>query len=230
MSLLFSDIKTAVKEKCDGRTFSDAQNARWANFIRKTIEGDWLGSGFNYYYFLYKEATVVGGSEADESNYAQPDDFVTDLNIWYDNGYIVKAPPGIANATQDLTATGTPKWMKMAGLEFQLIPVPDEDDKEIKLIYGAMASEIPAASNNSFTDYFLKRYPDVHIFGMASHAAESIGQNQIADKYSKRYEMAVAKLALANRRHWLSNARIRFQNWHEFADKKTILFPQFQET
>ena len=230
MSFKFSDVKTVVDEKGDGREFTDTQHARWANLIRKDVEANWAIAGFNYYYFLYKEATVIGGSVLNEGNYAQPDDFVTDLHVWYDNNILVKSPPGVIDIVQDLTGTGTPQWFKMAGQEFQLIPAPNEAGKEIKLIYGAMADEVPATSNDNFTDHFLKRFPNLHIFGMVQHAAESIGQVQLSGKYEQRYGRELSLLNMANRRHWISNARIRFQNWHEFEDKKTILFPQFRES
>jgi len=89
--------------------------------------------------------------------------------------------------------------------------------------------ELIEAGDTDYSDYFLANFPDLHIYGMASHAAESIGQHQIADKYRQEYDRQLAILNMQNRRHWISNARIRLQNWHEFEDKKTILFPQFQE-
>lgn len=228
MAFKFSDIKVAVEEICDGRGFDEEKHARWANRLRKTVVMDVQVAGFHSIYFLYKEATVSGGSVLNEPKYAIPDDYVDDLSIWYNENYIPKAPATMINILQSpYQDPGTPRWYKMAGLEFEFIPAPDEAGNEIKLLYGSLADEIPSASNDNTTDYFLTHWPDLHIHGMSAYAARSIGLRLVASDSMQLFSGEMKKLQLHNRRHWIKHARIRLQNWEEFVEFKTVLFPQF---
>lgn len=236
MAFKFSDAKTRVNKLGDGRTFSEERHARWANAVRKEIAEDPLIAGIQSIYFLYKEATVKDGSVAQQDKYAVPDDYIDDLNVFYNGTLLVKAPPGILPITQNTQPTedssSDPQWFHMTGVEFQLVPKPPEDGDEIKLLYNGFPDEIPSSSNDGFTDYFLNHFFNLHVYGMAEQMALEMGGPliQVANVYSGKYQQQQRILALHNRRWHVKNARLRFHNWDEYEEKKKILFPQFQET
>jgi len=223
----YSDIKESVEEKCDGRTFSTTKHDRWIKRVRTKVAMDFIISGFNGLYFLYKEATVKDGSVLGQGKYAQPDDFVDDLHVFYDGLSIDKSPRESLEVIHEPGETGTPQWWRMAGVEFELIPWPDAAGKEIKLVYNGMPDVI---SNDNDEDYFMKRFPDLHIFGMAKEAAQSIGQMAYATEYGTEFDNERTALRLHNVRHWLKAAKMRFQNWDEYEEYKRSFFPQFVET
>jgi hypothetical protein len=224
-------IKTTVEEKCDGRTFSAEKHARWINNVRTKIAMDFIVAGFHGLYFLYKEATVKDGSVVwtaeNQGKYALPDDFIDDLTVFYDGLVIDKSPRTSLDVIHSTTETGTPQWWRMAGVEFQLVPGPDVAGKVIKLVYNGMPDVI---STDNDEDYFMKRFPDLHIFGMAKDAAQSIGQMGYAKEYKAEFQEERAALQLHNRRHWLKAAKMRFQNWDEYEEYKRTYFVQYQET
>ena len=228
--MTFSDIKIQVNEKCDGRTFSEDKQARWANTLRRDIAMDFVTSGIYGLFFLYKEATVQNGSVKDEPKYAVPDDFIDDLNVFYDNNLLLKPPPRMLDITQDLTTSGTPQWVILEGVEFRIVQAPEEAGKEIKLLYNALADNIPSSSNDSFSDYFLTHFPSLHVFGIGEMAAASKGMNKIVSYCNGKFEAERTRLMLHNRRHYLKNGHPRFQNWDEYQEKKRLVFPQFQES
>jgi len=223
----YSDIKISVEEKCDGRTFSAAKHDRWIKNVRTKIAMDFIVAGFHGLYFLYKEATVKDGSIALQGKYALPDDFIDDLNVFYDSLAIDKSPRASLDVIHAVNETGTPQWWRMAGAEFELKPWPDTAGKEIKLVYNGLPDVI---STDNDEDYFMKRFPDIHIFGMAKDAAQSIGQLGYAKEYKAEFEEHRAALQLHNRRHWLKAAKMRFQSWDEYEEYKRTYFVQYQET
>jgi len=220
----FENMMLSVAELCDGRSFSDAKGWRWINRVRKNIAMTPPIAGFRGLYFLYKEATVKDGSKLGEPRYAVPDDYISDLNVFYDGVLLVKTPPGILDITLDLTKTGTPTWFRLMGQEFDIRPAPDEAGKEIKLLYCGFGADISGVGDE---DYFMKHWPDLHIYGMSVYAARSIGLRILANDYKKEFGEEVMKLTLHNRRHWISHARIRFLNWDEYQEKRHIVFPQY---
>jgi len=222
----FSEICTSVNEKCDGRTFSPEQHKRWIKNVRTKIAMDFIVAGFNGLYFLYKEATVKDGSVALQGKYALPDDFIDDLNVFYDSLAIDKSPRASLDVIHAVNETGTPQWWRMAGAEFELKPWPDTAGKEIKLVYNGLPDVITADNDE---DYFMKRFPDIHIFGMAKDAAQSIGQLGYAKEYKAEFEEHRAALQLHNRRHWLKAAKMRFQNFDEYLEYRRTFWPQFTE-
>lgn len=223
----FAEIKAAVEELCDGRSLDNDRQKAWIKRIRTKVAMSWRTSGFRGLFFLYKEATVIDGSVAEQSRYAQPDDFIDDLNVYYDGDLLTKAPPGMLNIAHDLTATGTPKWFQLAGVEFEIIPVPDTAGIEIKLLYNGLPAIITAEGQE---DYFMKHFPELHINGMAWLAAKSLGSKDYAREYKNDFNTEAGDLMLHNRRHYLKHARIRFQNWDEIEDAKNTLFPQLVES
>ena len=225
----FSDITASVSEICDGRTFSAAQYDRWFDRLRKTVAMSFLNSGFKGLYFLYKEATVIGGSNLDNNGrYALPSDFVDDLNVFYDGKALVKSPSEVMSIVKDPAETGPPEWWAMAGTEFQLYPMPDVAGIEIKLVYNGLP-EARAPNDASQEDYFMARYPDLHVFGMADYGAMSVGNIKTATLCKQRADEERKQLLLHNRRHWLKSVRMRFHNWDEYSDFKKHFFPQYQE-
>lgn len=223
----FSDIKESVTEYADGRIFSDAKHKRWIKRVRESTAMDAVTRGFYGFYFLYKEATVKGGTVADEPKYAMPSDFIADLQIFLDKVYIPKTPPGVMDITQTRGSSGTVKWFRNRGVCFELIPAPDEAGKEVLLLYNGMPDNI---ENNDQEDYFMKHFPDLHIFGMAEMACRSVGLKQAAAECKGDYFNERKNLWAHNTMHHIQNARLRFQNWDEYTAKKTIVFPQFQES
>ncbi len=225
----FTDITTGVKELGDGRTFTDAEYAGWANRIRKTVAMDFIIGGFWGLYFLYKEATVVGGSVVGQYEYAVPDDFIDDLNVFLEDVLLAKVPPG----TLDVTLAGgdTPSssmWVELRGQMFRITPAPTVAGDEIKLLYNALPAEILVTTVAA--DYFMKTFPDLHIFGMGYLMALRLGKPQVASEYKGLFEEEKKKLQLHNRRHFFKNAKIRFQNWDEYQNVRHIVFPQFQDS
>jgi len=222
----YSDICESVCEKCDGRVFTSAKFDRWIKNVRTKIAMDFIVAGFHGLYFLYKEATVKDGSIALQGKYALPDDFIDDLNVFYDSLAIDKSPRASLEVIHAVNETGTPQWWRMAGAEFELKPWPDTAGKEIKLVYNGLPDVI---STDNDEDYFMKRFPDLHIFGMAKDAAQSIGQLGYAKEYKAEFEEHRAALQLHNRRHWLKAAKMRFQSWDEYTEYKVHFFPQYWE-
>jgi hypothetical protein len=232
MTTYFSEVKTRVEELCDGRSFTAAKHARWANGIRKAIAMDFDISGFNGLYFLYKEATVKDGSVTTTGKYAMPDDYIDHLQVFYDGTPLTQPQTGVLDLAHTRTATGTPEWVEILGTEFRLVPIADTAGDEIKLLYNALPADIPTTSNDGSSDYFINHFPELHIFGMAELGALSLGAagSAVASKYEQKYGEEKAKLTLHNRRHWIKSAKLRYANWDEYTDYKRIVFPQIQET
>jgi hypothetical protein len=223
----FGDIKTSVEENLDGRSLAEAKHQRWIKRVRDRVAMNFPVAGFKGLYFLYKEATVSGGSVADQSKYAIPSDYIDDLRVFYDNNLLTPAG-GLLDITQDLTASGTPKWIQMKGNEFEIIPAPDTASKEIKLLYNGLPSTI---SSDNDEDYFMKHFSDLHINGMSELGAKYLRDFQSAQQFKMDYLDDLKLLQLHNRRFYLKNARIRFHTWDEYEEaKKNFVFPQFQET
>lgn len=230
MAVLFSETKSRVNELGDGRIFSEEKQASWANSIRKDVAMNYEIGGIYGIYFLFKEAIVKNGSKKDEPRYAIPTDYIDHLNVFYAGKLLTDSPPKTINIVQDLTQVGTPEWVRILGVEFDIRPIPDTTGEEIKLLFNGLPSEIPSSSNNNFADYFLNHFPGLHIWGMAEWMALSIGATKLAQSYGSKYIREQKKLQLHNRRHWFKNARIRYQNWDEYEDQKRTLFPQFTVT
>jgi len=230
MATTFANIKIKVQQFWDGGAVDEGNCALWANDLRKDIVMDFDIAGLNGLYFLYKEAIVKDGSVKSQAKYAIPSDFIDHLSVFYDNTLLTDTPKKLLNITQANPSDGTPEWINLLGLEFELVPAPDTAAKEIKLLYNGLPGDVPAASNGSFTDYLLNHWPNLHVFGMAEQAWESIGNTRKADYYGKKLKEQKAKLMLHNRRHWMKNANLRFMNWDEYIDYKRTVFPQIQET
>lgn len=226
----FSDIIAMVEEKCEGRSLTTARHVRWANAVRRRVARSAFAGGFHGLYFLYKEATVDGGSVANQSRYQLPDDFVDDLSVWYDGTLLIKADPGVMDITvgvNDATSnanTDAPIWFAMRGRELDVIPTCPSAGKEIKMFYNGLPD---AVTSVAFTDYFLEQYQDIHIFGMAEFALDSVGAYNQAKSFRDRFNEELKNLLLDNRRFWLKNQKVRFQNWDEFVGKQRYVFPQF---
>lgn len=230
MATTFANIKTQVESKWDGGTLDEGDAALWANDLRKDVVMDFDIAGLNGLYFLYKEATVQDGSVASQAKYAIPDDFIDHLQVFYDGALLTDTPKKLLGITHPDPSDGTPEWINLLGLEFELVPPPDTASKEIKLLYSGLPSDIPLSSNDSFTDYLLNHWPNLHVFGMTEAAWESIGNIKKADYYGKKAREQRAKLMYHNRAHWGRNAKRRFMNWDEYVDYKRTVFPQIQQT
>lgn len=228
--MVLNDIFALVEEKCDGRSLASASKLRWADIIRKEAAQTAVAGGFHGIYFLYKEAQVIGGSEANEPSYELPDDFVSDLSVWYDGKPLTKASPSVLNITsqRDVSGSYLPTWFEPKGLSFDIVPAPQEAGKTIWLFYNSLPEEITANTNPAtFTDYFLNRWPMLHVYGMAEHALDSLGAYKAGAAMRDRFHAEISRLAMNNRRFWIQGSKMRLQNWDEFTDQKTHLFPQF---
>lgn len=233
MTTKFLEIKTRVQEYADGRTFATAKHARWANGLRKEVAMDFDIAGFNGLYFLYKEATVQNGSIASQAKYALPDDYIDHLHIYYEGVPLTQPQTGVLDLAHTRTAEGTPEWFEILGIEFRLVPIPDTAGEEIKLLYNGLPSNIPVSGNDNTTDYFLNRFPELHIYGMAEMAAFSLGAagSALAQTYGQKFQEQKLKLQYHNRRHWMKFARLRLMNWDEVdLDYKRQVFPQLEDT
>lgn len=228
--MVLNDIFSLVEGKCDGRTLSTANKLLWADIVRKEAAQTAIAGGFHGLFFLYKEAQVTGGSEANEPSYELPDDFVSDLSVWYDGKPLAKAPASVLNITAQADVEGSylPTWFEMKGLSFDIVPTPTEDGKVIQLFYCALPEGISSGTNPAnFTDYFLERWPMLHVYGMAEHALDSLGAYKAGSAMRDRFQAEISRLAMQNRRFWIQGSKIRLQNWDEFTNQKTHLFPQF---
>lgn len=228
--MVLNDIFALVEEKCDGRSLALASKLRWSDIIRKEAAQTAVAGGFHGLYFLYKEAQVIGGSEANEPSYELPDDFVSDLSVWYDGKPITKAAASVLNITAqaDIEGSYLPTWFEMKGLSFDILPAPPEAGKTIQLFYCSLPDEITSSTNPAnFTDYFLDRWPMLHVYGMAEHALDSLGAYKAGAAMRDRFQAEIGRLAMQNRRFWIQGSKIRYQNWDEFTNQKTHLFPQF---
>ena len=235
MALIFKDIKDQVNEMSDGRTFNASKHANWANNFRRSIAMSFQIAGFNGLYFLYKEASVKDGSVANQANYTVPDDFIDDLNVFYEGRLLGKAPPGLLDISQGRQAAGTiapgtPQWVQLAGQEFLIIPAPEDAGKTIFLLYNGLPDDIPTTSNDDFTDYFLNHFADLHVFGIGEKMARSINLADVVADCNKEKAIQIRELQLHNRRHYLKNMHMRFHTWDEYESAKRIVFPQFQES
>lgn len=227
-----ADVIALVEEKCDGRSLGIEKHRRWANLIRSRAANSVLAAGFHGLYFLYKEAIVTNGSEAGEPRYELPDDFLDDLSVWYDGVLLVKADPGVMDVTvrtpEGQASTGClPTWYDHRGLEINIIPTPEQDGKEIKLFYNGKPEVLTDQHQDTFSDYFLENWTDLHVYGMAEYALQYVGAHQASKIYQDLKNSEIAALTLKNRQFWVKGVKIRFQNWDEFQDKQRYLFPQF---
>lgn len=229
MAVLFSEIKSRVNELGDGRTFAEEKQASWADSVRKDVAMNYEIGGIYGIYFLFKEATVKDGSVKDEPRYAIPDDYIDHLNVFYAGKLLTDSPPKTINIVQSQAQTGTPEWVRLLGVEFDIRPIPNKAGEEIKLLFNGLPGEVPSTDNNSYTDYFLNHFPDLHIWGIAEWMALSMGATKLAQSYGNKYMREQKKLQLHNRRHWMKNARIRYQNWDEYENQKRTLFPHFTQ-
>ena len=233
MATVFSEIKTRVEEYADGRSFATAKHARWAKGVRKDIAMDFDIAGFHGLYFLYKEATVQGGSVTTTGKYALPNDYIDHLHIYYNGKPLTQPQTGVLDLAHSRIVTGTPQWFEILGVQFRIVPIAAKAGEEIKLLYNALPSDISPSGNDNFTDYFLNHFPELHIYGMAEMAAYSLGAagTALAKTYGDKFLEQKSKLQLHNRRHWFKFARLRLANWDEIdLDYKRQVFPQIQET
>ena len=230
MATTFANIKTAVEKKWDGGSLNEGDAALWANDLRRDVVMDFDIAGLNGLYFLYKEAIVKNGSVVSQAKYAIPSDFIDHLQVFYDGALLTDTPKKLLGITHPDPDDGTPEWINLLGLEFELVPAPDTASKEIKLLYNGLPGDIPSASNGSYTDYFLDHWPNLHVFGMAEAAWEYLGRMKKAEYYGKKLKAEKAKLMYHNRAHWAKNAKHRFMNWDEYTDYKRTVFPQIQAT
>jgi hypothetical protein len=113
-------------------------------------------------------------------------------------------------------------------MEINISPAPHESGKEIKLFYNAMPEEIDANTDgSSFHDYFMDNWANLHVFGMAEYALDSLGAYEAGKAMRDRFNEEISRLTMNNRRFWLKGVKIRLQNWDEFVSKQRYLFPQF---
>ena len=228
--MVLNDLIALVEEKIDGRSLGVAKHKRWAELVRKEAARSAIAGGFHGLYFLYKEATVSGGSVADQSRYEIPDDYVQDLSLWYDGIPLIKGAPSVMNITaqDDIRGGYLPTWFDLRGMEFNIMPAPAEAGKEIKLFYNALPEEITSATDEvTYHDYFMDQWPNLHVFGMAEYAADSVGGYAAAKNFRDRFNEEITRLTLSNRRFWMQGTKIRLCNWDEFVAKQRYLFPQF---
>lgn len=232
MATNFGNIKSSVELFGDGRSFGTSNHALWVNDLRKDVAMDSNIAGFNGLYFFYKEAIVQGGSVVTDgvgqAKYAIPDDYIDHLFVFYDKTLLTEMSKKQLAITQQNPDDGTPKWVHILGVEFELVPPPDTAEKEIKLLYCGLPEEVPAEGNDSFSDYFLNHWSNLHIFGEAEQAWLYLGNIARAQLYAGKLAEQKANLMMRNRMHWTKNARLRFYNWDEYQDFKTQLFPQLE--
>lgn len=229
MATNFGNIKSSVELFGDNRSFGTSNHALWVNNLRKDVAMDSNIAGFNGLYFFYKEAIVQGGSVESQAKYAIPDDYIDHLFVFYDNTLLTEIPKKQLAITQQNPDDGTPKWVHILGVEFELVPPPDTAEKEIKLFYCGLPEEVPAEGNDSFSDYFLNHWPNLHIFGMEEQAWLYLGGITKAQLYAGKLAEQKANLMLKNRMHWTKNAKLRFINFDEYSDYKRTLFPQLED-
>lgn len=221
----FEDIKKSVEELSDGRTLDADDQKRWIKRVRNNVAMDPLIRGFRGLFFLYKEAEVKDGSQANEPRYAVPSDYIIGLNVFYDGNLLSPPPPEMLDVTLSRNiSSGTPKWVRLMGQEFDILPPPENTGDSIYLLYNGLPEEI---SSTDQEDYFMKHFEDLHIFGMGQLANLKYRNKTMADYCTGLFEKEKAKLMLHNRNHYLNTAHIRFINWDEYEDKKRVLFPQF---
>jgi hypothetical protein len=229
----WGDIKSQVNMLADGRTFSSDKYVLWANAVRKRCAANPMVRGFRGLYFLYKEATVTGGSVADQARYAIPNDFIDDLHVFYDGALLAKHDPGVVTVIKQLEdLPSTPQMVTLMGVEFEISPAPDEGGKEIKLFYNGFPDNLSTTTGEDYMDYFMQTFPDVHTFGMAERAALHLGGKpgmEASLLYAKKYNDAVQEMVFQNRGWYAKNSKIRVLNWDAFKEIKYLVFPQFRE-
>jgi len=228
--MVLNDIVTLVEQKCDGRSLGIANHKLWADIVRKEAAQTALAGGFHGLYFLYKEAVVTGGSIAAQARYELPDDFVTDLSVWYDGELLEKSSGKSLDVTAQADIAGgyLPSWYSMRGLEIEIAPPTPVAGKEIKMFYCALPEAIVTATDPAaFHDYFMDFWPMLHVYGMAEHALDSVGAYAAAKNFRDRFDREVGRLAMKNRQFWLQGIKIRYQNWDEFESQLRHVFPQF---
>jgi len=238
----YSDIKLGVKQLGDGRDFTTTEYDGWMKRVRFRATMSFPVGGFKGLYFLYKEATVIGGATIDDPNrYAMPSDFIDDLSVFYEGTLLVRADAqqrDIAAQTESLVThvptdisadTTVPTWVLVRGSEFEIQPVPAEAGGEIKLLYNGLPDVI---ENDDAEDYFMARFPDLHIFGMGELMCYRLGAAAVplAKVYGDKFTEQLQELQIHNRMHYLKTTRIRFQNWDEYQSVRNVVFPQFAYT
>ncbi len=221
----FADIATLVEEKLDGRKLPPDKHIRWSNLVRQQASSPSL-TGFHGLYFLYKGAYVLGGTRAGVALYQLPDDYLGDLSLYYDGKLIPKIGHSIGSMLDQPQGEviGTPQFFRMAGRHIEFIPAPSEDGHSIKMFY--CSKPMPVAGLE-FADYFLESFPDLHIYGMAVHAAEFLASGKV-DYFRGVYADEVNTLIIENRKFWMSHTHMRFQSWDEMEQDANITFPQFE--
>jgi len=222
----FSDIKLSVEELADGRVLDSDKQKRWIKRVRNDDAAmDPQIRGFDGLYFLYKEAEVEGGSKANEPRYAMPNDYIIGLNVFYNEKLLLPAPPRLLDITVDKDETAEiPTWVRLMGTEFDIRPIPEKAGDTILLLYCGMPDVI---TSNDTEDYFMAHFANYHIFGMGTYANLNYRNKTMADYCRGLFEKERTKLMLHNRNHYINNIHIRFQNFDEYQEKRTILYPQF---
>ncbi len=224
--MTFNEIRSLVEEKADGRSFPDAKHQAWIKAVRSDVAEDPAVSGFGGLFFLFKEATVIGGTIIGQGEYELPDDYVGDLTVFLDSTYLPKVPDELMDRIHDRDyGNGPAQWWRARGTFLDIIPKPEEAGLEIRLLYYGTPDIITTLTQE---DYFMRHYPMIHVYGMAAHAIEYLGENQRREnQYQTKYEHEKMKLAYANRRHKMAHNLLRFQSWDEYEEKRQIFFPQF---
>lgn len=213
MAVVFSDIMELVRSVCDGRSFSFEKQSRWADSVRLKAATDALMRGFNGLFFTYRDAAVIGGSVAGQRLYQLPDDYLADLTVFYDGSALHKGDPRLTDIVTSRDSGGCPTHYRLDGSSVALIPTPDESGKEIRMIYCARPDRV---SGESFTDFFLDRFPDLHVCGIAKWGLMSIGDYQGSAQMDALFMRELQSLMLYNRSYWLQNQKPRVFNIDEF--------------
>lgn len=216
MPINFADIMEQVRGVCDGRTFSFERQSKWAGAVRDKAARNALLRGFNGLFFTYRTSIVKDGSVAGQRVYPLPDDYIADLNVFFDGKPLLKPDARLGASMMVTTVSGSPNFYRLAGRAIELNPAPDESGKEIRMIYNAYPDRI---SGEEFTDYFIDKFPDLHVYGIAHRALLSIGDSQGAIEMFNLYDSEAKDLLLYNRTYWAHNQKPRLVNLDElYAD------------